>query len=544
MNFKEELLQILSDQIKESITLEVPPNPVFGDFALPCFKLSKKAHELQKILKLPKFIEKTELKGPYINFFLKKDYLAEQTIKEILKLKDKYGSNQEGKGQQVLVEHTSINPNASPHVGRARNAIIGDSIVRILKFQDYKLDTHYFVNDVGKQIAMLVLATKGKVPKFEKILDLYIEFNKKLEDNPKLEEQIFEILNKLEKKDPKTLKQFQKVVQTCVKGQTKILSELGIKYDHFDYESKFLFNKETDEILKKLKDKGKLFTDEEGRQAINLEGFDLPMENPYLPLTRKDGTSLYMLRDIAYAIHKSKIGKDRNIIVLGEDQKLYFMQLKTILSVLGYNAPEVIHYSFVLLPSGKMSTRKGEVVLLEDLMKEIKEKATEEIKTRHKNMKSPAKLAHVIGYGALKFAILKVSADKNIIFDMEKALSFEGESAPYVQYSHARANSILKNTKINQVDYSLLTTPEEMKLISKLSQFPEVVKNVSLSLQPHLIVQYSIDLAKTFNEFYHTCQVLNTEEPLRSTRLQLVFSTKQVLKNSLSLLGIEAPDMM
>ena len=476
MDFKEELISSIKKQLNEPFTLEIPPSLEMGNFSLPCFKLSKKAPELQKLLKLPSFIEKTEIKGQYLNFFINKDIFTTQTINHILKEKDKFGSNQSGKNKKALVEHTSINPNASPHLGRARNAIIGDSIVRLLRFEGYKVETHYYVNDIGKQIAMLVLAAGNKKPSFHDLLHLYIQFNEKLEKDPSLEKEVFTLLNKLESGDKKIVSSFRNIVSTCIKGQSKILNELDIKFDHFDFESDFLFNKSTDKILAELKKKGKLFTDEEKRECINLEGFNLAMENPYLPLTRNDNTSLYILRDIAYNIHKISRVKDRNIIILGEDQKLYFQQLKTILSILGYEAPEVIHYSFVLLPSGKMSTRKGEVVLLEDFMNELKEKSKEEILKRDKSS-NPEKVAKIIGYGALKFTFLKVSSDKNITFDIEKSLTFEGDTGPYVQYSYARASSILNKSDIKFAKIKpFLSSNIEYQLVNKLSIFNYIIK--------------------------------------------------------------------
>src|SRR3989344_8384477 len=216
------------------------------------------------------------------------------------------------------------------------------------------------------------------------------------------------------------------------------------------------------------------------------------MEHPFLPLTRNDGTSLYMLRDIAYTIYKISRAKDRNIILLGEDQKLYFLQLKALLSLLGDSAPESIHYSFILLPSGKMSTRKGEVVLLEDLMSEVKEKARQEIKTRHGDIKNIEKLAKTIGYGAIKFTILKVSPDKNITFDIEKAISFEGETAPYIQYAYARANSILKKAKPKKVEYGSIKEVQEQILLSKIANFQQVVGNACAGLHPHVIANYAL----------------------------------------------------
>ena len=238
-----------------------------------------------------------------------------------MRQKDKYGSNYAGKEKKILVEHTSINPNASPHVGRARNALIGDSIVRILRFQGYKIEVHYFVNDVGKQIAMLVLGAEGKKNiDFKDLLSIYIEINKKIEENPELEKKALELLNKLEKGDKAIKNNFEKIVNTCVKGQIKILSELGIKYDFFDYESKYLWGKKTDETLKRLERTGKLFIDGFNRWVMDQKGYELGMKVPVLVLTRGDGTSLYPLRDIAYNLDKLK--KCDNIVILGEDQKL------------------------------------------------------------------------------------------------------------------------------------------------------------------------------------------------------------------------------
>ncbi len=543
MSIKQNLQKHLEKQLKKNITLEIPPNQNLGDYSLHSYKLKLPPDMLQKRLKLPDFIEKTEIKGPYLNFFINKSKLAEITIKKILKEKDRYGSNKEGKNKRVLIEHTSINPNASPHLGRARNAIIGDSIVRILKFQGYKTETHYYVNDIGKQIAMLVLASENKKPSFNQLLSLYIEFNKKLENNQKLEKKVFELLNKLEKEDIKTIKKFKNIVNICIKGQSKIFEDLGIKYDFFDYESRFLFNKDTENILKELNKTGKLFRDDKNRITADLTGFSLPMENPYLPLTRSDSSSMYLLRDLAYTIWKEKRAKNRNILVLGEDQKLYFQQLKALLSLINHKAPEAIHYSFVLLPSGKMSTRRGELVLLEDFMAEIRKKASEEIVKRHK--KSIESLSKAIAYGALKFAILKVSPDKNITFETEKALSFEGESGPYVQYACTRANSILKKLKnLKKPKFNVITSIYEHALIKKLSEFQEVVELASENLHPHLIVNYSLELAKIFNEFYHNCQVIQEKEPMKSARASLVKASRQVLKNSLSLLGIDCPEKM
>ncbi|MBI5392147.1 arginine--tRNA ligase [Candidatus Woesearchaeota archaeon] len=540
MDLKEQLQLLLQKQLGQNITLERPSNPELGDFALPCFRLGKNPEEIRKILKLPKIIEKIEIKGLYINLFLKKEQWAAQIIKAVLKQKEEYGSSKQGKGKRVLIEHTSINPNASPHVGRARNALIGASIVNLLKFEGYKVDVHYFVNDIGKQIAMLVVAAQDKKPEFNDLLQLYVEFNKKVEQDPNLEKEVFKLLNDLEEGKKSVKAKFKQIVDICVQGQKRIFEELDIKYDKFDYESKFLWNKSTQSVCNALEATGKLETDQEGRKVINLAGFNLPMKNPILPITRADGTSLYMLRDIAYTLEKIEKKTTRNIVVLGEDQKLYFLQLKAILSLLQKQAPEVVHYSFVLLEEGKMSTRKGEVVLLEEFMAEARQKAEEELKKRESSLKQ----AKSIAYGAVKFAFLRVSAEKNITFTWNKALSFEGESAPYVQYAVVRANSILKREVIPQKFNVFQIVPAEQALIRTISIFPEVIQNAAKQLQPHLIANYALELAKKFNEFYHLVPVLKAEPKEKALRLALVQAASQTLTNALHILGIEIPEEM
>lgn len=554
MDSEKEIIKILKKETRlEEIKLEIPPSPEMGDYAFPCFELAKKlrkspnevAQELCKKLSSKKFIKKVEVKGPYLNFFIEKSDLIKKTLAEISKKKEKYGSL-DLKNKKALIEHTSINPNASPHVGRARNAIIGDSLVKLFKFNGYKTEVHYYINDVGKQIAMLVLAGKGKKLNFNSLLKTYIDINKKIEKNPKLEKEVFDLLNRLEKGDKKVRKQFKDVVEICIKGQMQIFSELGVKYDLFDYESKYLWNKETEKILKQLEKTKKLFVDEEGRYVLNQEGYGLAMKTPVLVLTRADKTSLYGLRDIAYNIEKNKRAKDENLVVLGEDQKLYFQQIKAALDLLKIPVPGVVHYSFVLLKTGKMSTRKGNLVLLEDFMKEAVEKAEKEIKKK-KKAKLTKELGKTIGYGALKYSIIKVSPEKNVVFDWNQALSFEGETGPYVQYAHARICSILgkhgKKVDAN-IKFDLLKEPEEIGIIKKLAEFPKVVEKTQKELKPHLIASYVYDLARKFNDFYEKCPVLSENEELKKARLVLVSCIKQILETGLDLLGINAPVKM
>ena len=531
--------------------IEIPKSIEFGDYALPCFFLagrlkqepSQIALELREEISSSKLIENfqdIQTRGAYINFFIDRKVLAINTINQILNQEQEYGRTNIGQGKKALVEHTSLNPNASPHVGRARNAIIGDSIVKILAFLNYKPEVHYYVNDVSKQIAMLALVNAEKL-KFESMLKKYVSIASKVKSSKKTEKEVFEILNKFEQGDKKTLEQFKKITDTCINGQKMILSKLGIDYDFFDYESKYM--QSSREILNELQKTGKLFRDKEGRMVLNQAGTPLErqMKAPFVVLTRSDKTGLYPIRDIVYTIDKMKLA-EKNIIVLGEDQKLYFQQIKEALALLNIRAPEVIHYSYILLSEKgkykKMSTRKGEVVLLEDFLEDAVKKAKREIQKR-KTKGDPNK----VGIGAVKYSILKNSNNKIINFNLDEALNFEGDTGPYLLYSYARASSILKKAKPkNKKLFVGDLEPKETELIKKLSQFPEIVLNSYKNLNPSIIANYSYQLAQIFNEFYHSCPVIGSEKEF--FRLKLVETFRIVLKNSLYLIGIETMERM
>ncbi|MBI2499070.1 arginine--tRNA ligase [Candidatus Woesearchaeota archaeon] len=536
MDFEIEIKKELKKILKKGVKLEIPPDSRLGDYSFPCFELAKEfKKDPNKIAKelSEKIINKNfrvENKGPYLNFFIDKEVFALWVIKGILNTKGL--TKKKGK---IILEHTSVNPNASPHVGRARNSIIGDSIKRILEFNGYKIETHYYVNDVSKQIAILALNFNSKND-FNDLLRIYVEVSKKIEENPELEKKVFELLNKFEKKDKKTVALFRKIVDIAVKGQKKIFSSIGINFDYFDYESDYINSSR--EVLKQLEKTGKLFKDEEGRMVLDQSGtrLEVKMKSPVLVLTRNDGTGLYPLRDLAYTLYKCKKGK--NVIVLGEDQKLYFEQLKQALISLKRSYPEVVHYSFVLLKDvGKMSTRRGEVVLLDEFIGEAVKKAEKEIEKR--KTKGDKKK---IGIGAIKYAMLRNENNKNIIFDLEQALSFEGNSGPYLQYSYVRAASILKKAR-KKSNFKIVGLKEkEIELIKKLDEFKVVVEQASSSLNPSLIANYSFQLAQIFNEFYHLCPVIGSAE--EGQRLAIVKAFLIVMKSSLWLLGIEVMEEM
>ena len=544
---KEKRVELKKEEIEK--LLEIPPSLEMGDYSFPCFFLAKElkqnpnqiALEIRdKIGNPPPEFEDIHTSGPYINFFINRKEFAENILKEILSKKEKFGSFNIGKKRNVLIEHTSMNPNASPHVGRARNAIIGDSLTRLFNFLNFKVETHFYVNDVSKQIAMLVLAKADNL-KFENMLKKYAQISEKVKKSKKIEKEVFKLLAEFEEGKNKVKKSFGRITKTCIQGQKEILSELGIEYDYFDYESDYL--NESKKILELLKKSEKLHRDKEGRYYLDQGNtcVENQMRAPLLILTRSNGTGLYPMRDIAYNLYKMKKAKE-NILVLGEDQKLYFQQIKEALKLLGSDAPKVIHYSFILLTkkgkTKKMSTRRGEIVLLEDFIKEAIAKSKKEVNKR-KTKGDPKK----IGVGAVKYAILKNNNNKVIHFNLDESLNFEGDTGPYIQYSYARASSILRKAEIKKKQFKIFELEQkELELVKKLSQFPELILNTYKNLNPSLIANYSYQLAQIFNEFYHACPVIGSEQEV--FRLELIKAFRQTLKNSLHLLGIDTIERM
>ncbi len=536
---------------KDVVEVQTPSNVEFGDFSIPCFAFAKIlkmppqgiAQKLADSFSLPS-VDHTVAVNGYFNIFLSKQTMFAETLDTINNTVD-YGSSHSGDGKTALVEHTSINPNASPHIGRARNALIGNAITKLLQFEGYSVDVHYFVNDIGKQIAMLVFAAEGKENiEFDDLLSLYVQVNNDLKDHPEIEQKVFSLLHELENGNIDVIDKFKHIVGICIRGQVAILNELGIFYDHFDYESDYVVNGRVKEILEDLKNTGKMFEDETGRLVIDEHGYDIPLENPYLVVTRQDKTSLYPLRDIAYTIDKVETKADRNIIVLGEDQRTYFLQVAAALKMLGFKPPEAIHYSFVLLKEGKMSTRQGKVVLLKDFMDEALKRVSDNLLSRYGEIDDAR--AKKIAYASVKYAILKSSNEKNVVFDWENALSFDGDSSIYIQYNYARIMSMLaKKQPSDNIDFSLLSTSLEYELIKKLTEFNNVISKAVSSLSVNGIASYVYSLTRLFGKYYHDYKIIDDANPeTTNARLYLAKAVSRVIKNGLGILGIDVLDQI
>ena len=534
------------------VPLSTPPDSAMGDYSVPCFRLAKGAgvtpvalaQQLRAALSDRDLaslgIDRVEVRGPYLNLFLTRGDLAARVIDAVLTAGDRYGARATGAGKHALVEHTSINPNASPHLGRARNAWIGDTLVRLLRFEGYDLEVRFFVNDVGRQIALLVLGVGDRDPGFNELLQIYVDVNRRLEAEPELAEQVTQLLERLEGGDAEARAAFRRVVEISVRGMREVFADADVRYDRFDYESDYLTAERSRELVEQLRSTGRLFEDEHGRLVLNLEGFDLPSRNPVLVITRGNKTSLYVLRDMAYTLDKVAAAADLNLVVLGEDQKLYHRQLQAALSLLGTDAPAPVHYSFVLLGEGSMSSRQGNLVLLEEFVAEAKRKAAAELRVRGHDA-DPA-VAKAVAYSALKYSFLRVANDKQVVFNWDQAMSFEGESGPYLLYSYARICSILRKYGKELpagADYSVLEAEPERALIKLLDEMPDQVARALRIRSPHVLANYVFAVARQFSSFYHACPILQEAAPLREARLLLAAATRQVLANCLGILGIE-----
>ncbi len=559
---KKEIIKLLLEHIKlkkeeiESL-IEVPPDPALGDLSFPCFTLSKIykknpaeiSNEIfSNIIKQKnQFIEKIEVKGPYINFFIKKEKLAQIVIKQIRKQRNNYGRNNTGKKQKVMVEFSQPNTHKGFHIGHLRNTCLGDSLVKILRFSNYNVIAANYPGDIGAHVAkclwLYLKFYKNKEPKTSKGIwlgQLYANATKLLEQDESYKQEYEELLKKLYNRDKEIIKAWKKTRSWSLDEFKKIYKELNVNFNIWFFESQ-------------LEEEGKKYAQELLKEDIAKESdnaiiFDLKQYNlGVLIILRSNQTPLYSTKDLVLAARKfNKYKIEKSVYVVASEQKFYFQQLFKALEIIGFkNAGNCFHlsYELVMLKEGKMSSREGNVILYEDLMERALKKEKEELNKRRVKINNETK-AKIIALAALKYSMLNVDSNKTIIFDWDKALSFEGDSGPYLLYTYARISSILRNASINSKIKSTLTQDLEHQIIKKLSEFPEQIVKAAIEYKPNVIANYIYELAQLTNEYYHKFPILKEKAAIKNSRLLLINSIKQVMLNSFNILNIKPLEKM
>ncbi len=560
--------KIISDLIEEIIgmnvydSIEIPPDKNMGDLAFPCFKLAKELRKSPQIiaedLKLKishEVIDRIETVGAYLNFFVDKSSFSRDVLSSILKLKDRYGESNDGEGKTIVIDYSSPNIAKPFHIGHLFTTVIGNSLYRLHKFQGYDVVGINYLGDWGTQFGKLIYAYKRwvdieelKKNPISELFRIYVKFHNEAENDPSIEDEGRKYFKMLEDGDEECIELWKKFRELSLLEFEKLYKDLGVKFDSYDGEA--FFSNKTDAIVCELEDKN-LLDDSFGARVVRLDDYNMP---PCI-IKKADGATIYATRDLASLLYRKKTYNFyKNIYVAGIPQALHFKQVFKTVELMGYEwAKDCIHVGFGLVKfkDKKLSSRKGEVILLEDLLNMSIDKIRNVIEEKNPNLSNKDGVSKKVGIGAIVFTYLKMNRERDIIFDFDDILSFEGETGPYVQYTFARGKSILKKSGIDieNIDtekyLGLLTHDNENNLIKVLSDFNNNIKSSISYLEPSIITRYVIDIAKAFNKFYNSNNILNLEdENLKISRLILVYATTIVIKNALYLIGIETVDEM
>lgn len=537
--------------------LEVPPDPALGDYAFPCFKLSKTlrmappmiAQKLAAADAHPE-VARVECVGGYLNFFFNRENFARELLSAIMAAPEKWGSSTEGQGKTVCVEYSSINIAKRFHLGHLSTTVIGNSLRRIYDFQGWRTVSINYLGDWGTQFGKMIAAYKRwgdratvEAGGVDEMTRLYVRFNEEAENNPALQEEGRAWFKKIEEGDGEALEIFRWFKDVTLRDAMRVYDTLGVHFDSYDGES--VMAKKTDRVVRELEEKG-LLQDSDGAKIVDLEPYGMP---PYL-IIKSDGATLYATRDIAAAIYrKETYDFDRSLYIVAYQQDLHFKQLFKVLELMGYDwAAECRHVAFgmVSYEGQAMATRTGHVVLLDELLTRAQEKALDIINEKSPNLENKEEVARQVGVGAVVYATLQNNRIKDIDFWWDRALNFDGETGPYVQYTFARCCSVLRKApEISAApDYAALTDDESQALLRLLSRFPETVAEACLRNEPSIITRHTTEIAKAYNKFYYEHRILDDDAAATLARLQLTDACRQVIKTGLYLIGVDAPERM
>ena len=562
MNHKEliasELAKVIEGLDQETILnlLEQPKSSDLGDIAFPAFSLAKIERKAPQAIAADiaekidaSHFEKVVATGPYVNFFLDKSKISDHVIKSVIEAGADYGQQDEGQGANVTIDLSSPNIAKPFSVGHLRSTVIGDAISNIYKKMGYNTIKINHLGDWGKQFGLLMVAYKKWGSKeaveanpIDELLKLYVRINAEIENDPALDEEGRLWFKKLEDGDPEATELWQWFRDESLVEFNRIYKLLGVEFDSLNGEA--FYNDKMDEAVQILEDKG-LLKESKGASIVELDDVNLP---PAM-IKKSDGATLYITRDIATAIYRARTYNFvKNIYAVGQEQSNHFRQLKAVLKKMGFDwSDDMVHVDFGLVTKNrqKLSTRKGNIILLEPTLQEAISRAKAQIEEKNPELENKEEVAHAVGVGAVKFYDLKTDRRNGYDFDLEAMVSFEGETGPYVQYAYARIQSILRKanfTPSTDATYSL-SDPESWEIIKLLQDFSRVVKRAAENYDPSLIAKYAINLAQAFNKYYAHTRILD-ESPERESRLALSYSTAVVLKEALRLLGVDAPEKM
>ena len=569
ISYKEKIADILAPQIegleKQEIMamIEVPADSKMGDYAFPCFKLAKIlrkappliAKGIAEAIEGEALFERVESVNAYVNMFVSREDMAANVIGEVLKQGDDYGRSDIGAGKTVIVEYSSPNIAKPFHIGHIRSTVIGNSIYKIYDFLGYDTMRINHLGDYGTQFGKMICAYRRwgnredviKEP-IKSLLSYYTKFHEEAEKDPSLEDEARAIFVKLENGEPEEVELWQWFREESLKEFNRVYDMLGITFDSYNGES--FYSDKMPAVVQELKDKG-LLVEDGGAQIVKLDQFDLP---PAL-ITKSDGSTLYITRDIAAAIYrKQTYDFYKNIYVVASQQNLHFQQWIKVIELMGYDwANDCVHVPFglVSMEDGTMSTRQGRVIFLEDVLNRAVEKTREIILEKNVNTENIEETARDVGIGAVVFNELSNYRIKDYVFSWDKVLNFEGETGPYVQYTHARACSILRNAGEEVVaaasggfDASKVTSDSAHELIKLIYEMPEVIAEAGEKYEPSIVTRHIVDMAQAFNKFYHDEHILVDDEDEKQARVALVIAARNAIRNGLDLLGMKAPERM
>lgn len=539
--------------------LEIPPQEDMGDFAFPCFQLSKIfrkapniiAQEVAEKIKKTDFVSKTAAMGPYVNFFIDRTMFVSEMLKQVSV--DNYGSSEIGCGKTICIDYSSPNVAKNFHVGHLRTTLIGNSIYRIYKKLGYRVERINHLGDWGTQFGKLIVAYKKWGSKeaveqngISELMKIYVKFHEEAEKDDTLNDEARAWFVKMEQGDEEALSIWEWFKDISLIEYKRIYELLDVDFDSYAGES--FYRDKTSAVVDELKKKGML-KESEGAFIVDLEKYDM---TPCL-IMKKDGSSIYATRDLAAIFYRKKTYDfEKCIYVTGMEQKLHFAQVFKVVELMGYEwaKTDLIHvpYGLVSLEGGKLSTRSGNIIYAEDILRESVSKIKEVINDKNPDLQDKEEVAKMVGIGAIIFNDLYNQRIKDVTFSWDKIHSFDGETGPYVQYTYARAASVLRKTGITdvpeEIDSSLLTDEASVSLLKELIRFPEVVETAAERLEPSVVARFVMSVAQAFNHFYHENQCNVEDEKLKRARVKLVIIAKKAIKDGLDLLGMKCPEQM